>query len=101
MYDIRKIQKNQVGLKLIGTHQLLVCADDMNLLGDNIATMKKNTETITGLSKEGGLEVNAERIESRHQNAVQNQNIKIANSFFENMIFENHSNKSKFDSEGN
>jgi hypothetical protein len=36
-------QGNQVGLKLNGTHRLLVYADDVNLLGDNIVAMKKNT----------------------------------------------------------
>jgi hypothetical protein len=40
-YAIRKTQENKVGLKFSGTHQLLVYADDVNLLGDNIDTIKK------------------------------------------------------------
>jgi hypothetical protein len=50
-----------VGLKSNGTHQLLVYTDDMNLLGDNIDTIKKHTETLIDTSKEVGLEVNAEK----------------------------------------
>jgi hypothetical protein len=38
---IRMCLNNQVGLKLNGTHQLLAYADDVNLLGDNIDTVKK------------------------------------------------------------
>jgi hypothetical protein len=50
-----------VGLKLNGTHQLLAYADNVNLLGDNIDTMNKNTETLIDASKEVGLEVNVEK----------------------------------------
>jgi hypothetical protein len=42
-YAIKKVQEKQVGLKLNGTHQLLAYADDVNLLGDNIDTINKNT----------------------------------------------------------
>jgi hypothetical protein len=40
-YAIRKVQENQMGLKLIGTHHFLAYADDVNLLGDNIDNTKK------------------------------------------------------------
>jgi hypothetical protein len=40
-YAIRKLQENQVGLKLNGTHQFLAYADDVNILGDNTDIMKK------------------------------------------------------------
>jgi hypothetical protein len=49
-----------VGQKLNGTYQLLAYADHVNLLGDNIVTIKKNTETLTDASKEVGLEINVE-----------------------------------------
>ncbi|PNF23216.1 hypothetical protein B7P43_G02735 [Cryptotermes secundus] len=88
-YAIRKVQGNQVGLKLNGTHQLLVYADDVNLLGDNVDTIKKNTQTLIDASKEVGLEVNTEKTKymllSRHQNAGQNHDIKIGNRCFENL----------------
>jgi hypothetical protein len=59
-----------VGLKLNGTHQLLAHADDVNLLGDNIDTIKKNTETLIDANKEVGLEINVDKTKymllSRH-----------------------------------
>jgi hypothetical protein len=86
-YAIRKVQENQVGLKLNGTHQLLAYADDVNLLGDNIDTIKENTKTLIDASKKVGLEINVEKTKymllTRHQNIGQNRDIKIANRSFE------------------
>jgi hypothetical protein len=70
-----------VGLKLNGTHQLLVYADDVNLLGDYIDIIKKNTKTLIDASTEVRLQANTEKTKyillSRHQNAGQNHNIKL------------------------
>jgi hypothetical protein len=76
-----------VGLKLNGTHHY--SPDDLNLLGDNIDTIKKNTETLINASKEVGLEINVEKTRymllSRHQNVGRNRDIKIANRSFKNV----------------
>jgi hypothetical protein len=82
-FAISMVQENQAVLKLNVTHQLLAYADDMNLLGDNIDTINKNTQTLIDASKEVGLEVNVEKtmymLVSRDQNAGQNREIKIGN----------------------
>jgi hypothetical protein len=80
-YAIRKVQENHAGLKLNETHQLLAYADDVNLLGDDMETVKKNTETLIDASKEFGLEVNVEKTKymmvSQCQNAGQNQDTRM------------------------
>jgi hypothetical protein len=61
----------------------------VNLLGDNIGTIEKNTETLIDTSKEVGLEVNTQKTKymflSHPKNAGQNQDIKIANRHSENV----------------
>jgi hypothetical protein len=86
-YAIRGVQANQEGLKLNDTHQLLVYADDVNILGGSIHSIKKNAEELMIGSKEIGLEVKGEKtkymVMSRNQNAGHNYNINIDNKSFE------------------
>jgi hypothetical protein len=57
-YAIRRIHENQARLKLNGTHQLLAYADDVNIMEENIDSVRKNKE---GAIKEAGLEVHLQK----------------------------------------
>ena len=86
-YTIRRVQVNQYGLKINDTCHLLVYADNVNILGGNIHTIKENAATLVVASKEFGLEVNTDKTKymviTRDQNAGQSHSIKADNSFFE------------------
>jgi predicted RNase H-like nuclease (RuvC/YqgF family) len=85
-YAIRRVQVNQEGLKLNGTHQLLAYADDVSILGGSIRTLKENAETLVAATMETGLEVSANKTKymfmSRDQNAGRIQRVRNDNSTF-------------------
>ena len=72
-YAIRRVQINQNGLKLNVIHQFLVYADDVNILGGSVCTIKKHAKAVLVASKETGLEVNGDKskymVMFRDQNA--------------------------------
>ena len=76
-------------MELNGKQLLLVYADDVNMLGKNLQTVRENAENFIKASKDIDLKVNSEEIKymiiSRLQNIIQNQNIVIGNLSFENV----------------
>jgi hypothetical protein len=72
-YAIRKVRVNQDGVKLNGTHQLLVYADDVNILGRSVRNIKKNTEALGLVSKENVLEVYADK--TKYMDMSQDHNV--------------------------
>jgi hypothetical protein len=61
----------------------MVYADGINLLDNNINTIKENKETLLGARRDAGLEINAEKMKymmvSHYQNSGQNQKIRVGN----------------------
>jgi hypothetical protein len=86
-YAVRKVRKNEVCLEFKWSYDLLICADDINLLGCNINNIEENTETLFEANRIVDLEINTEKymIMPRHQNSGQNQNFNVGNELFEDV----------------
>jgi hypothetical protein len=88
-YAIRRVQVNQDGLKLNGMLQIPVFADDVNIVGRRVHTIKENAEALVVASKETGLELNANKtkymVMSRDQNAGRSHSMKSDNISFESV----------------
>jgi len=86
-YAITRVQVNQDGLKLNGTHQILTYSDDVIILGGSIHTLKENSEALVAATRKIGLEVSADKtkymVMSRDQNAGRIHSVRIDNSTFE------------------
>jgi len=65
-YPIREVQENQEGLELNGTYQVLIYANDVNLLGENTNAIQKNTAALGDAIMKVGLEVNTEKTKYLH-----------------------------------
>jgi hypothetical protein len=67
------VQESQDGFKVNSTHQLLVYADDANILGRSVRTIQEETEALVVTSKDIDLKVNGDKtkymVMSRDQNA--------------------------------
>ena len=74
-------------MKLNGTHQLLLYADDVNILGGSVHTIQENAETLVVAGRERGLEEHADKttymVKSRDQYAGRSQSTKTDNSSFD------------------
>ena len=61
-YASKSVQVNQDGFKLNGTHLLLAYADDVNILGGSMHTLKENAEALVAATREVGLTVSADKL---------------------------------------
>ena len=59
-YAIRRVQENRKGLDMNGKYQLLVYADENNMFGENLLTIRENTEIFIKASEDIVLEVNSD-----------------------------------------
>ena len=62
-----------------GTHQVIAYADDINLIGDDIRTIKRNVDVLLNASKDFGLAVNTGKTKymeiGRHRGVIDRKSV--------------------------
>jgi hypothetical protein len=85
--DISPHQTSVLLVYLLPVFELQVDADDVNVLGGSVYSIRRNTEALVVASNKTGLEVDADKTKnifmSRHQNTGRRHHIKINKSSFE------------------
>ena len=77
-YAIKKVQKARFGLDMNYTHQILAYVGDVNLVGDDIRTIKRNANILLNACKNIGLAVNTGKMEiGHHRGMMANEHIRI------------------------
>jgi len=71
-HAIKRVQVIQKGMKLNGPHQLLVYADDVNIMGGIVHTIKENAEALVVANTEIGLDINSDK--TKYMVMCQDQN---------------------------
>jgi len=81
---IGRVQVNEDGLKLNGTHQFRSYVNDVNLLCGSLHTKKKNTESLIVATKEtAAADKPKYMVRSRDQNAERSNKTQINSNAFE------------------
>jgi hypothetical protein len=80
-YAIKRVKENQDVLNSNGTHQFLAYADDVNIFGGRVHTVKENAKVSVVATKDIGLEVNADKNKymamTRERNAGRDESVKL------------------------
>ena len=83
-YAIRKVQETNLGLDMNGKHQVLAYADDLNLTGDDIRRIERNTDVLLSACKVIGLAVNTGKTKymeiGRNPGMIANEHIRIGSN---------------------
>ena len=70
-YAVRKVLETRLGLDMNDTHQVLIYADDVNLIGDNIRMIGRNADVLLNTCYDVGIAVNTRKVDTWKQDVIE------------------------------